>query len=372
VRPPSMNSDALEAAEVPADAIGVATVTPPSDPQAMVVLPAPPAAVEVAEGAAVAEVAELAEGTERTGAPEGSEIAQGELREPASGAASSGESAVHDEPPAPATVPASPGAVLAQPTRGLRLAPGKRLQLRVGSAGARLDLVAGWRRTRMLASRQIEFRAGTASLAEALPPCETLLLALAGALGSIRGLPCDVVIGDTWLLYDVIRADLRALAPRVADDVVRSSLADIAGVAPEAIETRWQAQPGGPSSIACGIPAAALTLLLALLETHRLRPGRIVGEFVHEFNARRSLLDSRSAVISLVRETGTQLALASAGVIAAMSFELGIRAPEELEIRARGLARGAGLELDGQTRYFALLPAGWLPPAPWIAVPTTI
>jgi len=358
VPPPSMNNDALETAEVPADAIGEAAVAPQSGAQSMLAPEAPPVAAEVAEGA------------QATGGSVGAQGAQGEPRESAPEAMPSGEASALAEPPA--TPPAAPGAVLPHPTRGLRFAPGKRLQLRVGSAGARLDLVAGWRRTRMLASRQIEFRAGTASLAEALPPCETLILALAGALGSIRGLPCDVVIGDTWLLYDVIRADLRALAPRVADDVVRSSLADIAGVAPEDIETRWQAQAGGASSIACGIPAAALTLLLALLETHRLRPGRIVGEFVHEFNARRGLLDSRSAVITLVRETGTQLALASGGVISAMSFELGIRAPEDLEIRARGLARGAGLELDGGTRYFALLPAGWLPPAPWIAVPTTI
>ena len=54
-----------------------------------------------------------------------------------------------------------------------------------------------------------------------------------------------------------------------------------------------------------------------------------------------------------------------------MSFELGVRAPEDLEVRGRGLARGAGLTLDADTRFFALLPTGWMPPAPWVAVPTT-
>ena len=72
-----------------------------------------------------------------------------------------------------------------------------------------------------------------------------------------------------------------------------------------------------------------------------------------------------------MRETGTQLAVTAGGALTAMSFELGVRAPEELEVRGRSLLRGAGLALDADTRFFALLPAGWAPPSPWIALPLT-
>jgi hypothetical protein len=109
----------------------------------------------------------------------------------------------------------------------------------------------------------------------------------------------------------------------------------------------------------------------ALLRTHRLHLGEIVGEFVHEYNAHRGQLASRCAVISLVRETGSQLAVAAGGVLTAMSFELGVRAPEDLEVRGRGLVRGAGLTMDSETRFYALLPAGWTPPSPWVAVAMT-
>src|SRR4029077_9806210 len=149
----------------------------------------------------------------------------------------------------------------------------------------------------------------------------------------IKGLTCDVLIGDAWMLYDVVRADLRNLSPRAADDVVRSSLADVAGLPPSDVVTRWQTQTGGQCTIACGMPPLALPSLQSLLKAHRLHPGEIVGEFVHEYNANRNRVSSRCAVISLVRETGSQLAVTADGVLAAMSFELGVRAPEELEVR---------------------------------------
>jgi hypothetical protein len=120
------------------------------------------------------------------------------------------------------------------------------------------------------------------------------------------------------------------------------------------------------------MPAAVLPSLQTLLQLHKLHPGEIAGEFVHEFNANRNRLASRSAVISLVRETGTQLAVAAGGVLTAMSFELGVRAPEDLEVRGRSLLRSAGMSLDADTRFFALLPAGWTPPPPWVALATVV
>jgi hypothetical protein len=260
-------------------------------------------------------------------------------------------------------------AVAAKPAKAGGL--GRRLRLRVGAEGARGDVVAGWRKPRVVATQQIEYRPGIATLAEAIVALEPLLVALNSAAGPIKGLTCDVLIGDAWMLYDVVRADLRNLSPRAADDVVRSALADVAGVPPSDVVTRWQTQTGGQSTIACGMSAVALPSLQSLLKAHRLHAGEIGGEFVHEFNANRNRMSSRCAVISLVRETGSQLAVAVDGVLAAMSFELGVRAPEELEVRGRGLLRGAGMTADGETKFFALLPTGWTPPAPWVALPTT-
>ena len=250
--------------------------------------------------------------------------------------------------------------------------PSRRLRLRVGAEGARAELLAGLRKPHVVATQQIEYRPGVATLPEAIAALEPLLAALTTAAGPIKGLTCDVLIGDAWMLYDIVRADLRNLSPRAADDVVRSALADVAGVPPGDVITRWQTQPGGTRTIACGMPSAALAPLQALLKAHRLHPGEIVGEFVYEYNTQRGRLSSRCAVISLVRETGTQLAVTADGVLTAMSFELGVRAPEELEARGRGLIRGAGLTLDSETRFFALLPAGWTPPAPWVALATTV
>jgi hypothetical protein len=248
---------------------------------------------------------------------------------------------------------------------------GRRLRVRVGAEGARADLLVGWRKQRVAAAQQIEYRPGVASLSEAIVALDPLLAAMAAAAGPIKGLTCDVLIGDAWMLYDVVRADLRNLSPHAANDVVRSALADVAGIPPSEVVTRWQTQGGGRCTIACGIPASVPPSIKALLQAHGLHAGEIVGEFVHEYNAHRDQLLSRCAVISLVRETGTQLAVAAGGVLTAMSFELGVRAPEELESRGRSLLRGAGLALDADTRFFALLPAGWTPPPPWVATITT-
>jgi hypothetical protein len=269
------------------------------------------------------------------------------------------------------------GAAAAQPVAATAKRPragsslGRRLQVRVGAESARADLFSGWRKPRVIASHQMEYRPGIATLPEAIEAVDGLLTALAATAGPLKGLRCDVLIGDAWMLYDVVRADLRSLSPRAADDVVRSALADVAGVPPSDVVIRWQTQSGGHCTLACGVPAAVLPSLQSLLRSHRLRAGEIVGEFVHEYNANRDRLFSRCAVISLVRETGAQLAVATNGVLTAMSFELGVRAPEELETRGRSLLRGAGIASDGETRFFALLPKGWTPPSPWVALPMT-
>src|SRR5438445_10151534 len=103
-------------------------------------------------------------------------------------------------------------------------------------------------------------------------PIYTLSLhdALPISTGPIKGLTCDVLIGDAWMLYDIVRADLRSLSPRAADDVVRSALADVAGLPPSDVVTRWQTQSGGQCTVACGMPAAVLPSLQTLLQLHKL------------------------------------------------------------------------------------------------------
>jgi hypothetical protein len=259
----------------------------------------------------------------------------------------------------------------AKPAKAKVPALGRHLRVRIGAESARADLYAGLRPARLVASQQVEYRPGVATLPEAVEAVDSLLSSLASATVPLKGLRCDFVIGDAWMLYDVVRADLRSLSPRAADDVVRSALADMAGVPPSDLVTRWQTQTGGQCTLACGMPAAVLPTIQTVLGKHGLRPGAITGEFVHEYNAHRDRLVSRCAVISLVRETGAQLAVAADGVVTTMSFELGVRAPEELEARGRGLLRGAGHGADADPRFFALLPAGWNPPAPWVGLSLT-
>jgi len=290
---------------------------------------------------------------------------------PSSSPAPAASAATADRSAANAANAGSPAEAAKAAKAGKGFAFGRRLRLRVGAEIAWADLLVGWRKQRLVAAQQIEYRPGVATLPEAIMALDPLLASMAAAAGPIKGLTCDVLIGDAWMLYDVVRADLRSLSPHAANDVVRSALADVAGIPPSELVTRWQTQGDGRCTIACGIPASVPPSIKALLRAHGLHAGEIVGEFVHEYNAHRDQLLSRCAVISLVRETGTQLAVAAGGVVSAMSFELGVRAPEELETRGRSLLRGAGLPLDADTRFFALLPAGWTPPPPWVATTTT-
>ena len=148
--------------------------------------------------------------------------------------------------PAAKAVPASAAAAAPveapakRPRTGSGL--GRRLRVRVGAEGARADLFSGWRKPRLIATHQIEYGAGIATLPEAIEAADGLLATLTTMAGPIKGLRCDVLIGDAWMLYDVVRADLRSLSPRAADDVVRSALADVAGVPPSDVVIRWQTQ----------------------------------------------------------------------------------------------------------------------------------
>jgi hypothetical protein len=212
-----------------------------------------------------------------------------------------------------------------------------------------------------------ELAAAAAALGPALDALEARVVA-EGAK-SIRGLVCDVVIDDAWMLYDVVRADLRGLSPRAADALIGASLADVAGVAPSEIVSRWQPQGESPYTLACGLPANALPVVGETLRAHRVATGAVEGEFVLEYNRHRLTLEPKCSVIAVVREAGAQLAVLINGVLTTMSFEFGVGAPKELELRGRGLLRVAGVGGDGSVNFYAISSPGWKAPEPWVCLP---
>jgi len=167
----------------------------------------------------------------------------------------------------------------------------------------------------------------------------------------------------------VVRADLRGLAPRAADALIRASLADVAGVEPTELASRWQAQGASPHTLACGLPSVALPALEQALRTQGLVLDSIEGEFVRTYNRYRDRIEPKRALVALVREAGTQLAVVIDGVLTAMSFEFGIGAPKELELRGRGLVRAAGASAEGTIKCYVFTPEGWKAPDPWICLP---
>jgi hypothetical protein len=285
------------------------------------------------------------------------------------------------------TGPATAGAPTAAPTAP---APRKRpgwnfsrfLRARIGTGHLTLELFSSRRKPQLLARLAQDYAGAGDDAAPSLPTeLAQAIAALAPALAameagvsadggkSIRGLVCDVVIDDAWMLYDVVRADLRGLSPRAADALIGASLADVAGVAASELVSRWQPQGDSPYTLACGLPANALPVLGETLRAHRMVLGSVEGEFVLEYNRYRQSLEPKCSVIAVVREAGAQLAVLIDGVLTSMSFEFGVGAPKELELRGRGLLRVAGVGGDGSVRFYAISPPGWKAPEPWVSLP---
>jgi len=285
--------------------------------------------------------------------------------------------------PVPATGAAGPGAAPVAPApKKQGWGFGRFLRARIGTERLTLELYASRRKPQQLARLERHYvnaaDPGTASLptelAEAMvalaPALEALEADLAANGGkSLRGVVCDVVIDDAWMLYDVVRADLRGLSPRAADALIGASLADVAGVAASELVSRWQPQGDSPYTLACGLPANAMPALGETLRARRIELGTVEGEFVLEYNRHRESLEPKCSVIAVVREAGAQLAVLMNGVLTSMSFEFGVGAPKELELRGRGLLRVAGVGGDGGVRFYAISPPGWKAPDPWVCLP---
>jgi hypothetical protein len=277
--------------------------------------------------------------------------------------------------PAPAAAPA-PAPV---PARG-KLRAGA-LRIRLGAQQVELQLRTSERAARVIAEMAQPYSGGeglpgpaapidlvqaVGSVRAALDAFSTRLLA--ENKGALAGLPCDVVVDDSWMLYDVVRADLRALSPRAADALIGASLADVAGIEASELASRWQPQGHSAYTLACGLPGAALPVLLDALRAHRLAARAVEGEFVLQFNRYRERFDPRRSVIALVRDAGAQLAVLVDGALACMSFEFGVSNSKELELRGRGLLRIAGVGGEGPVQFFAMSPAEWKAPEPWVCL----
>jgi len=290
-------------------------------------------------------------------------------------------------PSSEATAPAAVKTAQARPAGLAALAGlGRRrlLRVRIGVQQVVLDLLGGPGTARVAALAQpygalgdgLE-RAMPTDLGQAMTALEPALALLqtqlaARGLGSLRGARCQVTVDDSWMLYDVVRADLRGLAPRAADALIRASLADVAGVDPSELVTRWQAQGASAHTLACGLPTGALPALEQALRAQGLQLESIEGEFVRTYNRYRDRIEPKCSLIALVREAGAQLAVVIDGVLTATSFEFGIGAPKELELRGRGLLRAAGVGGEGSVKCYAFTPDGWKAPEPWVCLPIGI
>lgn len=241
-----------------------------------------------------------------------------------------------------------------------------RVRAHVGADAVRAEWWRGWRQG--VCAQSVELASeGAAELEAAIERLDAAFAQLAERGARLTGARCEVVLADAWLLYDVIEADLRDAPARVADETIRAALADVAGVAPAALDVRWQ--PQGARYGACALPAAATRSLVQVCAKHRLRLRSVTGELVEVFNAQRARIaaDAAAWLLAVVRPAGAQFGLWRSGALAATSFEPAANDAAALERHGRALLRRAGIDADS-IRCYADAAAGCALPAGWIAV----
>jgi hypothetical protein len=239
-----------------------------------------------------------------------------------------------------------------------------RVRAYVGADVVRADWYRGWFK-RVLA-QSVELPGdGSADLDDAIERLDAAFARLAERGARLAGSTCEIVLADAWLLYDVIDADLRDAPARIADETIRAALADIAGVAPAALDVRWQ--PQGTRYGACALPSSAVRSLVQVCAKHRIRLRSATGELVEVFNAQRARIAGAAGwLLAVVRPTGVQFGLWRDGAMAAASFEPAANNAAALERCTRALLRRAGVDGDSIRCYAAGaigfdLPAGWTP-----------
>lgn len=223
-----------------------------------------------------------------------------------------------------------------------------RVRVYLGTRHVTVDLIAGWR-TRNLArgvsvAHEGSIDAALAALAEALREVRR-------TAGSLRGLACELVLADGWIVYDVVTLDLLRVTPASAATAVGAALADVAGVRAESLDVRWQWQRDGRSVFAMAVAHATLARLRGTLASAGLQLGSLTGEFIAVYNAQRPGFTGRRIVLAVGREGGAQIAVLVDGVIRATRFELGSTGGVQLSNAAAGVMRERGDDTTTPTDY---------------------
>ena len=245
----------------------------------------------------------------------------------------------------------------------------RRIEALLGGASVEFELWQGLRAPRQL---QRSVSASDGPRFESLLTCVEALNAALDALTasgtSVRGARLILVIADLWLIYDIVEVELRDLPARAAEPAVAALIADLASVTPSSLIARWQTIDRATLQLACAMPADALAALSRLVRRHRLRWGRVQGEFVSTFNSHRSELEGPAAALAVMRPQGTQIGVVAQGTLAALHHEAGFPAFERLKALSDNLLRRAGHEPGPSMRYLADAREVALG-APWSSLP---
>jgi len=225
----------------------------------------------------------------------------------------------------------------------------RRLRVYFGSAYVAVDVLSVLKGRRLRGVRESvgagsDFDAAMGALARALD-------AMASAGGDLRGLTCDVVIADRWLLYEVVAVDVTQVPRQAASAAVAATMADVSGTRADALEVSWQWQRDGRSVLAMGIQRARLVQLRAVLERGGLAIRSVKGEFVAVLNDQRPNLGAKRVVLAVSRDGGAQVALLSEGEIRSIGFEVDCRNGAALVRAATNVMRMRGDDTTAEVDY---------------------
>jgi hypothetical protein len=226
----------------------------------------------------------------------------------------------------------------------------QRVRVYFGTQQVTVDLLQGWRRQQLLrgVSRSIDEAGG---LDAAIAALGEALRALRAEAGDLHACPCDVVLADGWIVYDIVTIDLLRVSQPAASAAVAATLEDVAGVHPGSLAVRWQWQPDGRGVFAMAVPRVTLGKLKGALAAAGLAVKSVTGEFVAVYNAQRDALTGRRVVFAVGREAGAQIAVLIDGVIRATRFEFGGVGTAGLSNAAAGVMRARGDDTTAPTDY---------------------
>jgi hypothetical protein len=215
----------------------------------------------------------------------------------------------------------------------------------------------------------------------ALQDCRSAAAAEVGA--DFGGAPCQVILADAWVVYDVIPVDLAMLTPALAHQAVAAALGEVLGAPSAALSVRWQRRRDGRGAFGMALSGDDLARVRQTVTAHRLRLSGVTGEFVAVLNRQRSTVPAERAVVAVVREAGTQLAALVGGEVALAQFETGLADASSLPIAAQRALSARGLDTTsaidfcvdlGRSAPAVDLPAAgdwhWWPTPSWVHAPS--